>query len=67
MTAREPRRATQSDKPAERVEEHERHMKPGEARAKIRKSRSNLKLSLRGSVERQAQLWVRKTVCTTWP
>ena len=38
----------------ERVEECERGVKLGEARAKIRKIRWNLELSLRGSVEIQA-------------
>ena len=33
-------------------------VKPGEAEAKNLKSRRNLKLSLRGSVEMQAQQWV---------
>ena len=47
----------QADRGIERVEERERGMKPGETRAKNRKSVKNLKLSLRGSVEIQAQHW----------
>ena len=70
MTARELRRVVQAEKTTERVEvrgieqvgERDRGLKPGEARAKIRKSRLNLKLSLRGNVEIQAQHWVRKPV-----
>ena len=63
MITRELGNVAQADKPTERVEargveqveERERGVKPGEARAKNRKTRKNLKLSLRGNVEIQAQ------------
>ena len=61
-TTRELGKAAQADKPIERVEERERDVNPREAGAKIRKSRRNLKLSLRGSVETPAQHWVCKPV-----
>ena len=66
MITRELGNVAQADKPTERVEargveqveERERGVKPGEAGAKNRKSRKNLKLSLRGNVEIQAQHWL---------
>ena len=62
MKARDLGKAAHVDKPTERVEAHgierveerELGMKPGETGAKNRKS---LNLSLRGSVEIQAQHW----------
>ena len=41
----------------ERVEEHERGVKPKGTGAMIRKNQKSLKLSLRGSFEIQAQHW----------
>ena len=63
MTARELGKATRANKSTERVEasgiewveEREQGVKLGETKAKNRKSGSNLKLSLRESVEIQAQ------------
>ena len=65
MITRELGNVAQADKPTERVEargveqveERERGVKPGEAGARKWKSRKNLQLSLRGSVEVQAQHW----------
>ena len=54
-TTRELRKVARADKSIERLEERERGVKLGEAGAKIWKSRRNLQLSLRGSVEIQAQ------------
>ena len=51
-----------ADKPTEMIEVRERGVKPGEALAKIRKSRWNLMFSLRGSVEIQDQHWAHKPV-----
>ena len=54
-TAGELRRAMGAGKPTGRVEEHERGVEPGGIGAVIRKIPKSLKLSWRGSVERQAQ------------
>ena len=65
MIARELRRAARADKPTKRVEargvervkEHERGVKPEGTGEVIQKNQKSLKLSLRGSVEIQAQYW----------